>query len=207
MKEAIRLLQYWQEYLELSPQPSLERFSEWLRDKLNPSVENDEMQVPGQYQISLNMSVGFLLGQIIAYGEIWTKVAFRNLPIQHFHDFGTLMFIERNDNPTKKEIAEDSLQEQSSCFEAIKRMTRDGLLKDKEDKEDKRVRRVSLTSKGKEVVASAMEQAYYLSDLLVGDLTDEEKKELVKALQKLGSFHEALYRSGGKEKAIDNYNL
>ena len=207
MKEAIQLLQFWQEYLEMGHQPNLERFSVWLQNKLKKQHENEKMHVPGQYMVSQNMAIGFLLGNVMAYAEIWIKATFRNLPIQHFHDFGTLKFIEEKRNPTKKEVAEDSLLEQSSCFEAIKRMTKSGLLKDQEDKKDKRVRRVSLTAKGKKVIEDAMQQAYHLSELLVGDLTEEEKEGFIKVLQKLGSFHEDLYRSGGKDKAISQYGL
>ena len=127
MDEIIELLQYWKSYSDKGLGSNLGRFGLWLNEQKN-QAKNTE--VPNEFQVSPNIKIGFLLGHIMAFGEIWTKLAFRDLPIQHFHDFGTLRFIEAQINPTKKEIAEDSFMEQSSCFEALKRMTKNGLIKD-----------------------------------------------------------------------------
>ncbi len=204
MDEIIELLQYWKSYSDKGLGSNLGRFGLWLNEQKN-QAKNTE--VPNEFQVSPNIKIGFLLGHIMAFGEIWTKLAFRDLPIQHFHDFGTLRFIEAQINPTKKEIAEDSFMEQSSCFEALKRMTKNGLIKDETDKHDKRVKRVKITQKGKKILEKATHQSMVLSDLLVGDLTEDEKLQLITLLEKLGSFHIDLYTNTSKEKVIDSFKL
>ena len=180
----------------------LSRFGVWLNKELN---EQKATEIRDEYKVSKNVQIGFLLGHMMAFGEIWTKLAFRDLPIQHFHDFGTLKFIEHHVNPTKKEIADDSMVEQSSCFEALKRLNKNGLLVDEVDKTDKRAKRVKLTKKGKETILRAMQQSYALSDLLVGDLIDEEKDRLIELLGKLNHFHEDLYRTTDKTRVIKGF--
>lgn len=204
MDDILVLLTHWKTFTEKGLGNDLGRFGLWLNTQLNRR-KNEE--VPDEFQVSPNVKIGFLLGHIMAFGEVWTKLALRDLPIQHFHDFGTLLFIQDNKNPTKKEIAEDSMMEQSSCFEALKRLTKAGLLVDETDKFDKRAKRVKLTYQGKQVVDAAMKQSYALSDLLVGDLTEEEKKQLIYLLEKLGRFHEDLYKNTSKDKIADAFNL
>lgn len=206
MKEAIQLLQYWQEYTERTVSPDMKGFASWLVENLEPSNGPEKGDFP-PYLHTRNMSVSFLIGHLMAFAEIWTKLTFRDLPIQHFHDFGNLIFISESKNPTKKEVARQSFLEQSSCFEALKRMTKNGLLADQGDPKDKRARRVSLTKKGQEVLDRAMHQVSQLSDLLVGDLTEAEKKDLIVVMSKLITFHENLYQTGGKERAIAQYGL
>lgn len=204
MDDILKLLGYWKIYSERGLGNDLGRFGVWLNNEQKKEKTDD---IPSEFQVSPNVKIGFLLGHVMAFGEVWTKLAFRDLPIQHFHDFGTLRFILIHKNPTKKEIAEDSMMEQSSCFESLKRLTKAGLLVDQQDKNDRRVRRVKLTNKGTKLVEKAKEQSYALSNLLVGDLTDGEKKTFISLLEKLCSFHETLYESSSKEKIASAFNL
>lgn len=200
--QIIKLLDHWKNFKEKSLSDDLGQFGLWLNEK-----ENKKKEIPDDYTISPNMTIGFLLGGILGYLEVWTKMTFRNLPIQNFHDFGTLKFIEALKNPTKKEIAEDSLVEQSTCFEALKRMAKNELVEEETDERDKRVKRVKLTKYGKEITDQATHQAYLLSSLLVGDITDDEKQVLIGVLQKLDNFHEDLYRKVDRDKIIEYYKL
>ena len=204
MDEILKELGYWKTYSEQGLGNNLGHFGLWLNNEL---TKTNPEEIPNEFNVSTNVKIGFLLGHMMAFGEVLTKLAFRDLPIQHFHDFGTLRFIQMHKNPTKKEIAEDSMMEQSSCFESLKRLTKAGLLVDQADKNDKRVKRVRLTKTGNQVLETAMKQSFSLSDLLVGDLSENEKKQLITLLEKLGKFHEDLYQNSPKEKIAQAFNL
>ncbi|MEL7002963.1 MAG: MarR family winged helix-turn-helix transcriptional regulator [Bacteroidota bacterium] len=201
MDQVIRLLEYWKEFIKRGLGQDFENFGKWLTKETER-----EKEIPKDYE-SPNMTIGFLLGGLMGYSEVWTKMTFRNLPIQNFHDFGTLKFIEALKNPTKKEVAEDSLVEASTCFEAIKRLVKNGLLVEETDQSDKRVKRVRLTAEGLKVTDEATRQASLLSNLLVGDLSEEEKKTLIGILKKLDHFHEDLYRKTERDNIIEHYSL
>ena len=200
----IKVLNHWKNFKEKGLGHDLSKFGQWLIDEENKEKQKD---IPEDYSVSPNMMIGFLLGGLMGYTEVWTKMTFRNLPIQNFHDFGTLKFIEALKRPTKKEIAEDSLVEQSTCFEALKRMAKNGLVEEETDERDKRVKRVKLTKNGQKVTNQATQQAFLLSNLLVGDITKEEKNTLIGILQKLDHFHEDLYRKTERDKIIEHYKL
>lgn len=93
--------------------------------------------------------LGYHLGLLLSYTEAWVKLAFRDLPITGFGDFGVLKFIEQARQPTKNAVAESMVMEPSTCFEILKRLQKKGLIKESPDPHDKRAKRVSLTDQGK----------------------------------------------------------
>ena len=155
MDQIIKLLEYWKKFTERGMGEELDRFGLWLNQEHISEKVNNEQLVPDDFNNSTNFTIGYLLGSMTGYGEMWTKLSFRNLPIQNFHDFGTLKFIQHTQNPTKKEVANDSMLEQSTCFEVIKRLVKNDMLSEENDPNDKRVKRVKLTKYGFEVIERA----------------------------------------------------
>ena len=204
MQQVIRLLEYFKTYQDKGLGDDLGRFGLWLNKELGLGKMID---VHGRYEVSVNVTIGFLLGELMSYGDVWSRLAFRDLPIQHFYDYGIVKFVEHEENPTKKEVANMSLLEQSTCFEAIRRLNKHGILSERVDQNDKRVKRGMLTDYGQKITNQATRKVFLLSDLLVGDLVDEEKEDLTRLLKKLDRFHEDLYRNTGKETIIENYDL
>ena len=151
MDQIIKLLEYWKKFTERGMGEELDRFGLWLNQEHISEKVNNEQLVPDDFNNSTNFTIGYLLGSMTGYGEMWTKLSFRNLPIQNFHDFGTLKFIQHTQNPTKKEVANDSMLEQSTCFEVIKRLVKNDMLSEENDPNDKRVKRVKLTKNSKKI--------------------------------------------------------
>ncbi len=67
----------------------------------------------------------------------------------------------------------------------IVRMERDQLVYTMPDKEDKRGKKVVLTEKGKDLLALVLPELYLHISKLIGRLTEEEQKELVRLLAKM----------------------
>ena len=206
MDKIIALLQHWQSYQGQGFPEDLSRFGVWLHYATLPNEEDD--RTPGEVlQSDENSQIGYHLGELIGFTEHWTKLAFRDLPITGWTDFGILKAVEFGENPTKKEIAVQAIAEQSTIFEAIKRLQKNGLLDEIQDEEDKRVRRVKMTDKGKTIINNATRKAIHLSRLLVADLLPDEKSVLIKMLKKLNHFHREMYQEMPKENVIENYAL
>ena len=202
MQDIIRLLTYWDAYCQSNQTADFKRFGHWLDRQLDT-----EKHQPKEYGASPEALMGFLFGSLISYSEVWTRLAFRNLPLTGFTDFGILKFIEENDQPTKKTIANHSVAEDSTIFESIKRLIKQGLILEATDPNDKRVRRVRLSDTGKEIVKSATQSVLNLSQLLAGDLTSEEKTLMIGILRKLNRFHHDLYQHTSKEQIASAYQL
>jgi DNA-binding MarR family transcriptional regulator len=209
MDNVINLLQAYKSYLACGFKDDMAHFGKWLQQK-----ENEQNNKPSEWhkrvsidQAGLDGIIGYQLGGLMSYTETWTKLAFRDLPLLGLPDFGILKFVEIKGDPSKKEIAQKSIMEASTCFEIIKRLIKNELIIDHTDQEDKRIRRVVLTDYGKEILEKATKQVMQLSKFLLGDLQKEEKEVMLNVLKRLNDFHYQWYHEGSRDKLTEIYDL
>lgn len=192
------LIDLWLEYSASSPEGSLAGFAKWMSNRLGSSDPEEQKTLD-----HTRISIGELFGRLINYTELWGKLAFQDLPIRQFEDFGILTNVKYMGNPSKNELANLLIIEKSTVFEIIKRLVRDGLLQEEKDQHDKRIRRVRLTDKGAQVAEQAMIQAKKVSVLLLGDSSPEEVHMLHQKFTELDGFHRAHYERGGYNSIDD----
>lgn len=87
-------------------------------------------------------------------------------------------------------------------MQIIKRLITNGWVSEKKSDEDKRSKIISITPKGLTALASVMEKVRDATDIVSGDLSDEEKIELIRILNKLNDFHQPIY-----DRNIETENL
>jgi DNA-binding MarR family transcriptional regulator len=169
-------------------------FGEWLKQRhcnhLDFITDNADVNEAGT-----DSKVSYLMLKTMAYAEIWGKVSFNDVPIQSFGDYAILKIVFELKNPSKKQISKLVLMEPTTCIESIKRLMKNGLLKEEKDEDDKRIRRVSLTDQGHELLIKLDNKLQNISSLLMGDLTEPEKLSLIPILKKLSSYHQNIYSS------------
>ncbi|MEM9896791.1 MAG: MarR family winged helix-turn-helix transcriptional regulator, partial [Bacteroidota bacterium] len=141
------LIGHWVDYSKKRSNPSVEGFSTWLKARISPPSLESASSLKEK-----KICLGQVFGRIINFTEMWGKLAFKDLPIKQFEDFGILMEVKYRRNPSKNEVANLLLNEKSTAFEIIKRLIRDGLLMEEVDRHDKRIRRITLSDYGQEVV-------------------------------------------------------
>ena len=195
------LVGYWLEYAEKRSDSSLLAFSKWLQNRLKP-INADQNKMETNIE-NVRLEIGQVFGRLINYTENWGKLAFKDLPIRQFEDFGILMTVQHIGNPSKNELANLLIIEKSTVFEIIKRLVRDGLLKESIDQDDKRIRRVSLTKEGGKIAEKARQQAMKVSVLLMGDSNDEEIYTFLEKFKELDRFHELKYAQKGVSSIDD----
>lgn len=202
MKEIISLLRKWESYKNEGYPDDLTIFGNWLSSKGASEGENlgEDLKNKGSF-------TGYMMGLLIGYTEHWTKIAFRDLPIKGLTDFGIIMYILDKGNPSKTEIASESLSEKSTVFESLKRLERNQLLEEILDSTDKRVRRVKLTEYGYTIAIRAAEKAKNLSVLLEGNLSQEDKQKFMKILERLSNFHDDLYRNHTSDEVTKAFDI
>lgn len=199
MQDIINLLKEYKTFKDARDSSNLAEFGRWLFAR-NEKVNLGSSGQPEVDSHGLNAMVSYLMGGMIGYTEAWLKVTFHDLPVVSLIDFGILKTVELSGNPSKTEIADKVIAERTTTIESIKRMVSLGLLKETEDKDDKRVRRVSLTEKGKKLLLVLNKKMIALGNLLVGDLSRQEKNQFGVILKKLNQFHATLYRA--KDRAV-----
>lgn len=204
MEKVIELMEAWKRYLEEGQGEDLGDFGQWLSNQKR-SAESASMPKPPSP--GYRMEFGRYFGTLTGFAEAWERIAFRDLPIKGFSDFDILNQVRQQGNPTKNTIAQNSTLEQSTLFESIKRLQKKGFLRDEVDATDRRVKRVHLTPEGEAVIEQAVEKAFKMSHLIVGDLSEEEIVNMIGLLKRLNAFHAHLHKTKSKDDIKDMYDL
>lgn len=187
----------WVNYTENRADCSMAVFSEWLNRRHSHTPKSifllNELPPSMINEGSIDAILSYHIGLLIRFTKIWSKLAFKNTIFKGFEDYGITNFILTSKNPSKSEVANWSLIERSTAFEIIRRLQKLQLIDQTNDQQDKRVKRVSITEKGKQEVRQAQKQVEALSTLLTGDLSDQQKINLLSLLRDLTNFHTKEY--------------
>lgn len=121
-----------------------------------------------------------------------------------------LISITKQGSPSKTEVYADTITEINTGTQMMKRLIEAGLIEEYADSQDKRVHRVKLTAKGKRVKESFFQQSVSDLKLKSGNLSQIEKKELIRLLAYLEKFHTNIYFNDSGlsfEEMIDKHLL
>lgn len=105
----------------------------------------------------------------------------------------TLFFLKKQKNAQMREIAENFRIELPSATSLLNKLVVLQLVKRQSDLQDRRLVRVVLTEKGEALLEKAMEEKTAHIEHMLSFLSDFEKKELVRLLEKLNSRMEKEY--------------
>ncbi|MBD1207165.1 MAG: MarR family transcriptional regulator [Ignavibacteria bacterium] len=143
--------------------------------------------------LPLNSRISALLTRMNRFASFYTKKAFYGLEITNAQEFGILACVQGLGTPTKTEVAHFNLLEKTTGTEMMKRLIKLGFLEEFDDENDKRSKRVKITPQGNSVMETAVQQLWELSEIVVGNLSDDQKHQLVFMLEELNDFHSNIY--------------
>ena len=195
------LINEWEDYTEADHSPTLSEFAEWLHGK---HAENQEVDLPEEIigeieRESLDNTVAGYFGMLVQLSNVWIKITFKRTPFQGFPDYGIAQFIMHAGTPTKSRVTDWSTLERSTAFEVIRRLQKLELLEEFPDPEDGRVKRVKISRKGRAALKKADVRVNQISKLMMGNLTEKKKIDLLKLLLSLTDFHLKEYKKGTEE--------
>ncbi len=206
MDNIIRLLKDYDTFAKEWKTDDLELFGKWLKQKYQRPDEY-LTDVEAVNSAGLDVMASYLLGSLTGFVEMWFRLTFRDLPLVSLGDFGILKTVEHFGTPSKKEIADRVIMERTTCIESIKRLVKNGILMEENDPKDRRIKRVKLSSSGKKLMETVDRKMMALGSLLVGDLDNDEKQNMIPSLNKLKDFHEKIYHQRSKDDISRAYNL
>lgn len=125
----------------------------------------------------------------LARAEVLTELALS------MSQAGTLAFIARSDAPTQQELVSSSGKDKGQVARALKHLEASALITRAPDPEDRRVLRLRLTPAGKRVWARLRRQRRAVGSAMLAELTEAERDELARLLEKL---REGLERAAGE---------
>ena len=100
---------------------------------------------------------------------------------------------------TKTEIIDYHIHEKTTGIEILKRLKKNGFITEKKSETDGRSKALFITEAGQGVFFTHVERMQKIGELIVGDLEENEKLQLVSFLNRLNDFHQPIYHENKKE--------
>jgi len=187
LKTVIDLLEQYQQ--EEPSSQKLASFVFWLNKKLDISVPK-QVEETG---IPLDGLLVACISNLYKYVKHYAKKVFENTTLTGIEDFVFLITIRYQENISKSDLIQQHLLEISSGMEILKRLLKEGLVKEVENKIDKRKKELQLTQEGIEVLNNLMPQMSKVASIASADLGDSDKIRLLNTLKHLDDFHKGIY--------------
>ncbi len=136
------------------------------------------------------------------YAKSYTKSALLNSDFATQEDIIYLINLDAFGEMTKTELIRKNVHEKPVGIQIINRLIKIGFVEQTDSLTDKRSKYISITNKGKIALKNQMEKIRQASAIVTGDLSYNEKMELIRILNKLEHFHNPIY-----ERNIATENL
>lgn len=210
MSEQIRLIKQIIDYVDSFQKEKnsadIKQFTIYLRDKvmlgevtLEDSYKKENYMA---YKEMPKVEFSTLLTGLYRFARIYVKKAFNNTNIKTIDEFGFLASILREKSLLKNELFKKHYIEVSSGSEILKRLIKNKLVYEYKDLNDKRAKRVALTEAGFKEIMIAFDEMHKVSEIVVGNITQEELNETLTVFNKLNYFHINV-QSTSKEDSLD----
>ncbi len=194
------LIALTEEFEHAHPEASsqqLSQFSDWLQQRMQKEAHAKEPVAPDWKGRDQGMMVDDMIVNLVSrlnrYAKLYTKLALTNCVISTVEEFSFAISLHFEGVKTKKQLIEENVLEKSAGMEIIKRMRDRGLIEEKANPEDGRSKLMMITDMGKGALFAAIGKVSKVSQIVGGNLTAEEKLQLVQLGQKLDAFHKPVY--------------
>ncbi len=184
------------ENAQKSNQLSFNDFRNWLNEKAY--LQESPQHVTAKHNLKTNDLNNEVCKQVIMLGRYAKQTIRKGLeeyPQLVNEDFTYLYRLMDYDSLSKMELIEKNGHEKQTGLEIIKRLIRNGLIAEKVDAHDARKKRISVTPKGKKIFKESIDDVNLTSKILGGNLSEDEKQQLLKLLKKVNVFHEMVYQN------------
>ena len=137
----------------------------------------------------LDGNIAMYIGMLYNYTTFYCRRIFKNSEIYSIIDHSFLMGLMPDQKKTKSQLIQETIMEKSSGTEVIKRLLKQGMIEELDNPADRRTKLVRLTEKGLANVMGLAGAIAQVSAVVTGDLTTQEKMDLVQVLERLHFFH------------------
>lgn len=159
------------------------------------SGKNEEWRDMQTTASGSNTDISILVVMLFRYAKGYIKKALKNSKIKTADDFSFMITLLTYDSMTKMELTNLQIMEKTSGNEIINRLIRLGLVEQSQDEKDKRSVRIKLTEEGKKEIVSVLPQMRLVSQIVIGNLNENEINTLAYILRKLDHYHNDIFTS------------
>ena len=174
-------------------------FSEWLAKRVShPNYEKAagidwEGKKNGRTAESV---INTSLVHLYRYAKLYSKLAINDSPFSTIDEVIFLINLQHLGSMSKKALIDLNIHEKSTGIQIINRLLSAGFIEETVNEKDRRSKQIKITGSGQRALDSNMDRIRLASKMVVGDLNEHEKHQLISLLQKLETFHHAKLKEG-----------
>ena len=187
LHELLDLVERYEEFRGNAEQ-SMSNFLRFADQTLEQQTNSEEPKVGMGGHAYLNAMIARDISFVYRYMRYFVRKAIKDTPLQTIDEYSYLITLMAKGEMTKTELNNYNVIEKTSGSEIIRRLLKGGLISQTRNLQDRRSLLLSITPKGREVVKELLPRMQQSSDLLLRDLSWDQKIFL-------HSLHEQLYES------------
>ncbi len=212
------LIEKWGEYEKIYPNPQLAEFGNWLsnqdqKQKVGDTLLKKQRDYAVQWdsyeeglkhhhkQKSSAVQIGILIGRLNKYARMYSKKALHHLSL-NLDEFTFLATTLHLKNPKKSDVILMNLFEPTSGTEILRRLIKLNYIKEYANKDDMRSKLLKITALGEKTLQKAFEEMSKVGMLVVANLTEKQREEVIHVLDYLNEFHVNLFMNH-KEDSVE----
>jgi DNA-binding MarR family transcriptional regulator len=180
---------------------TVDGFKNWisLSHKEHPSETNWVGKENGR---SADSIINTLIVHLNRYAKSYSKSAIFGSDFSTQEDFIYLINLKSFGEMSKMDLIKKNVHEKPVGMQIINRLIAHQWIDQRDSDTDKRSKLISISQKGLTALEGQMDKIRQASSIVTGNLSENEKIELIRLLSKLDDFHQPIY-----DKNIEPENL
>ncbi|SFT08519.1 MarR family winged helix-turn-helix transcriptional regulator [Sphingobacterium wenxiniae] len=192
---------------------TIDDFKKWIVINYNAEDLTTEPNWEGKEKgRSPESVINTLIVHMNRYAKSYSRSAIFGSDFSSQEDFIYLINLKAFGDMTKMDLIKKNVHEKPVGMQIINRLISKGWVNQMDSEIDKRSKVLKITDRGIQVLDKQMDKIRKATEIVTGDLTQNEKMELIRLLNKLNDFHKSIYDKNIEpeyllEKALKNTNL
>ena len=171
---------------------SIEGFKNWISTNNNTVVNEPDWEGKENGR-SAESVINTLIVHMNRYAKSYSKSAIVGSDFSTQEDFIYLINLKAFGEMSKMDLIKKNVHEKPVGMQIINRLINQGWIEQRNSKTDKRSKVISISETGLQALENLMDKIRQATSIVTGNLSQNEKMELIRLLHKLDDFHQPIY--------------
>lgn len=172
---------------------TVKHFSDWILANHHYGMENEPYWDGKENGRSVESVINTMIVHLNRYAKKFLKSAIYGSDFSTHEDFIYLINLKAFGQMSKMELIKQNIHDKPAGMQIIKRLIAQGWVDQTASDIDKRSKVLEITKSGLLALENQMDKVRQATEIVTGDLTQYEKMELIRLLNKLNDFHRPIY--------------
>lgn len=193
IKNVIDLIEEFENQSLNKSEVSIDDFKNWIVSNNNINEANEPNWSGKENNRSPESVISTLLVHMNRYAKTYSRSAIFDSDFTSQEDFIYLINLKAFGEMSKMDLIKKNVHEKPVGMQIINRLITKDWIDQTDSEVDKRSKVIKINKKGIEILDNQMNKIRKATEVVSGDLTQNEKMELIRLLQKLDNFHQPIY--------------